>query len=200
MKTQMEKRAHFSRPARLRRSIHSNPGTPDRRMLERLGFKALATTSAGYAFLGRGSGRRCGSRRDVGASDAIAVASDLPVSADLANGFGMRWPGYRGNHHPACSGGGRGGWIVQDATGRSDDPIYEIKHAVEQDRGGCRAARAAILVHADYARENYLHELDLKDAFSVYSFINRQAPMCCTRRGSRAGRYRHDIEIRPIVL
>src|SRR5881392_1459278 len=89
MRTQTERAAAF-------RALHEgepflipNPwDAGSARMLEALGFEALATTSSGFAFtLGRRDGGA--SLDDVAAHvDALARASDLPVSVDLENGYG----------------------------------------------------------------------------------------------------------------
>ena len=160
------KRAHFSRHARLRRSIYY-PESLGRRIGENAGalaFKALATTSAGYAFsigVPDGAVER---ERMLEHLTAIAVASDLPVSADLANGFGDA-PETAGETIRLAAAAGVVGGSIEDATGRSDDPIYEIKHAVERIEAAVGAARALPFTFTLTARaENYLHgKLDLKD-------------------------------------
>src|SRR5207253_4497492 len=90
MKTQAEKGTIF-RKLHERDSAFIIPNPWDigtARLLEHLGFEALATTSAGYAFsVGQTDGTI---ERDemIEHVAAIAAATDLPVSADLENGFG----------------------------------------------------------------------------------------------------------------
>ena len=90
MKTQIEKveafRALHARPQAF---IIPNPwdvGTA--RMLAKLGFEALATTSAGYAFSAGVQDNRVGRDRMLAHVAEIVAATDLPVNADLENGFG----------------------------------------------------------------------------------------------------------------
>jgi 2-methylisocitrate lyase-like PEP mutase family enzyme len=91
MRTQAEKTAAF-------RALHARPGVfiiPNpwdagtARILAALGFEALATTSLGLAnSLGRPDGANAVSRREVlDNCRAIAAATDLPVNADLENGY-----------------------------------------------------------------------------------------------------------------
>src|SRR5581483_5251275 len=88
--TQLDKAQRF-RALHQRSSafIIPNPWDPgSARVLAQLGFEALATTSMGYAF---SIGRRDGAlnREDsLAYAAAIVAATDLPVSADLENGFG----------------------------------------------------------------------------------------------------------------
>src|SRR2546425_9559301 len=90
MRTQMEKGSTF-------RGLHErdaafiipNPwdvGTA--RLLAKLGFEALATTSAGYAFSAGQRDNTIGRDRMLSHVKEIVAATDLPVSADLENGFG----------------------------------------------------------------------------------------------------------------
>src|SRR2546425_11611139 len=65
-----------------------DPGTA--RLLARLGFEALATTSAGFAFSIGKRDNAVGRERMIDHVGAIAAAVDLPVSADLENGYGDR--------------------------------------------------------------------------------------------------------------
>ena len=103
------------------------------RLLAHLGFEALATTSAGYAF---SVGRRDGSvERDEMMEHVrtIVSATDLPVSADLENGFGDD-PGTVAETFRLAIATGLAGASVEDSTGRADDPIYEHALAVERVR------------------------------------------------------------------
>lgn len=134
------------------------------RLLASLGFKALATTSSGFAAsLGRLDG---GVTRDeaLGHAAAIVSAADVPVSADLENGFA---------HDPAdvaetirlAIGAGLAGGSIEDFSGDDDDPIYAFDHAVERVAAAAEAAHAGPVRFVLTARtENYLHgRRDLDD-------------------------------------
>lgn len=134
------------------------------RILAHLGFEALATTSMGYAF---STGRPDGA---VGRDDMLrhvadmVAATDLPVSADLENGFGDSPEDVAETIRLAAVTGLVGG-SIEDATGRADAPIYPMEHAVERVRAATEAARAIPFPFTLTARaENYLHgRADLRD-------------------------------------
>jgi 2-methylisocitrate lyase-like PEP mutase family enzyme len=134
------------------------------RLLGHLGFEALATTSMGYAFSrGQLDGTMDRGQTMAHASEIVS-ATDLPVSADLENGFGDA-PEFVGETiRMAASAGVAGGSIV-DATGRAPDPIYEIGFAAERIRAAAEAARGLPFPFTLTARaENYLHgRPDIKD-------------------------------------
>ena len=95
------------------------------RLLASLGFEALATTSSGFAAtLGRLDGSVT---RDeaIGHAAAIVEATDLPVSADLENGFADDPDGVAETLRPRRSQAGLAGCSVEDSTGRPDAPIYD---------------------------------------------------------------------------
>lgn len=134
------------------------------RLLGHLGFEALATTSMGYAF-SRGQLDNTIDRQQTMAHAAeIAAATDLPVSADLENGFGDDPEVVAATIQMAASAGLVGG-SIEDATGRVDDPIYEIGFATERIRAAVEAARALPFAFTLTARaENFLHgRTDIKD-------------------------------------
>ncbi|HYL67528.1 MAG TPA: isocitrate lyase/phosphoenolpyruvate mutase family protein [Candidatus Limnocylindria bacterium] len=132
------------------------------RILEGLGFEALATTSAGFAFsLGRRDGEV--TREEALAHcRAITDASDLPVAADLENCFGDDPKTVAETIRLAGSTGIVGG-SVEDAT--SDGKICEHAHAVERVTAAVEAARALPFPFTLTARaENFLHgRADLDD-------------------------------------
>jgi len=107
--------------------------------LEHLGFEALATTSAGFAF-SRGK-RDGGVPRDemVAHIREIVEATALPVNADFLAGYADEPEGVANNVR-LCVATGVAGLSIEDNTGRADTPLYEKKLAVER----IRAARAAI--------------------------------------------------------
>jgi 2-methylisocitrate lyase-like PEP mutase family enzyme len=134
------------------------------RILAHLGFEALATTSMGYAFsLGRRDNTLNRKETMVNAS-AIASATNLPVSADLENGFGDAPEAVAETIRLAAASGLVGG-SIEDATGRADHPIYPLDEAIERVRAAVVAARTLPFPFIVTARaENYLHgRPDLKD-------------------------------------
>lgn len=134
------------------------------RLLAHLGFEALATTSMGYAFsLGRCDGT-LGREETLRYAAAMASATDLPVSADLENGLGDAPEAAAETIRLAAVAGVVGG-SIEDATGRADEPIYELQHAVERVRAAVEAARNLPFPFTLTARaENYLHgRPDIKD-------------------------------------
>jgi 2-methylisocitrate lyase-like PEP mutase family enzyme len=134
------------------------------RILEHLEFEALATTSMGYAF-SRGKRDNAIDRSQIMKHLAeIASATDLPVSADLGNGFGDSPETVAETIKLAAASGVVGG-SIEDATGREGNPIYELQFAVERVRAAVEAARKLPFYFTLTARaENYLHgRADLKD-------------------------------------
>lgn len=134
------------------------------RLLAQLGFEALATTSAGCAFsLGLPDGKvtRLTAMAHIA---AIARATDLPVSADLENGFDDRPEQVAETIRMAAAAGAVGG-SIEDATGKADQPIYPLGVAVERVAAAVRAARALPFPFTLTARaENFLYgRADLED-------------------------------------
>jgi len=127
------------------------------RLLAHSGFEALATTSMGYAFsLGR-KDNSLDRKETLAYASAIASATQLPVSADLENGFGDSPQVVAETIRLAAAGGVVGG-SIEDATGRPDHPIYEIELAAERVRAAVAAARALPFPFTLTARaENYWH-------------------------------------------
>ena len=107
--------------------------------LQRLGFEALATTSAGFAF---SRGRRDGGvPRDemLAHIREIVEATSLPVNADFLAGYADEPEGVAANVR-LCVATGVAGLSIEDNTGRADAPLYEKKLAIDR----IRAARSAI--------------------------------------------------------
>jgi 2-methylisocitrate lyase-like PEP mutase family enzyme len=107
--------------------------------LEQMGFKALATTSSGFAWtLGRPDN---GVSRDEAVEHLrqIAAAVDVPVNADFENGFADDPHGVGVNVKLAAA-TGVAGLSIEDSTGDPGRPLYEFELAVER----VRAARQAI--------------------------------------------------------
>jgi 2-methylisocitrate lyase-like PEP mutase family enzyme len=134
------------------------------RLLEQLGFEALATTSSGYAFtLGRPD---YGLQREQVLThiSALNAATDLPISADLENGFGHAPEMAAETIRLAAEAGAVGG-SIEDSTGRTDSPVFEIEEEAERIRAAAAAAQATPSGFVLTARaENYLYDRkDLKD-------------------------------------
>ena len=109
------------------------------RYLQRLGFKALATTSAGCAWTNGAADGAAGLDTTLANIRAIVGATDLPVNADFESGFAATPEGVASNV-AACVATGVAGLSIEDSTGRSDTPLYPLPVAVER----LRAAWAAI--------------------------------------------------------
>ena len=117
------------------------------RYLQHLGFKALATTSAGFAF-SRGLPDGAVGRDAMLAHIAeIVDATDLPVNADFENGYADD-PAGVAEHVRLCLETGVAGVSIEDSTGRKEQPLYELEHGVERIRaaGEVTKSNGALLV------------------------------------------------------
>jgi 2-methylisocitrate lyase-like PEP mutase family enzyme len=154
--------------ARLR-ALHARPGAfviPNpwdagtARILSGLGFEALTTTSAGLAFsLGRRDGAGLVTREETLANArAIVEATDLPVAADLENGFGDAPEAAAETVRLAGEVAGVVGGSIEDTTGDPRRPLYDLQHAVERVAAAAEAARALPFPFVLVGRaENFLH-------------------------------------------
>jgi 2-methylisocitrate lyase-like PEP mutase family enzyme len=107
--------------------------------LQSLGFKALATTSSGFAWTqGRADNAISRDMALVHLQDMVA-ATDLPVNADFENGFAMDAAGV-GESVRLAVGTGVAGLSIEDSTGDAAKPLFDLDAAVER----VRAARKAI--------------------------------------------------------
>jgi 2-methylisocitrate lyase-like PEP mutase family enzyme len=134
------------------------------RILSELGFEALATTSAGFAFsLGRRDGMITRDEALVHCR-AIAESTDLPVAADLENGFGDE-PKTVAETIRLASATGLVGASIEDATGDDRRPIYDHGLAVERIAAAAEALRSLPFPFTLTARaENFLYNRrDLDD-------------------------------------
>lgn len=139
-----------------------NAGTA--RLLEHLGFEALATTSAGLAHsIGVPDGA-AGKRAALQHATDIAAATSLPVSADLENCYAEDPAGVAATVTAAME-TGIVGCSVEDATGQQDGPIYDFDLAVARVEAAADAAVRAPYPFTLTARaENYLYDRpDLAD-------------------------------------
>jgi len=134
------------------------------RLLAHLGFEALATTSAGYAFSVGQRDNTIGRDEMMAHVSAIVSATDLPVSADLENGFGDD-PGTVAETIRLAAATGLVGGSIEDVTNRTDNLIYESALAVERIRAAAEVVRSLPFPFTLTGRaENYLvGRLDLKD-------------------------------------
>ena len=114
-----------------------NVGTA--RYLQGLGFKALATTSSGFAHA-QGYADGAQSRDQVLAHFAeIAVATDVPLNADFENGYAEDL-GALAENYRLCVATGVAGVSIEDFTGSDADPLYDFDTAVKR----VKAARKAV--------------------------------------------------------
>jgi 2-methylisocitrate lyase-like PEP mutase family enzyme len=161
MRTQAER-------ARAFRALHERPGlfimpnpwdAGTAKLFASLGFEALATTSMGLASsLGRVDGTRSVSREELIANcRQIASATDLPVNADLENGYADD-PDEAATVIRLAAEAGIVGGSIEDASGDPARPIYDFDLAVK------RVAAAACVAHSlpfpftfTARAENYLH-------------------------------------------
>ena len=156
--TQTEKADRF-------RSLHLGPGAfvipnpwdaGSARILAGLGFQALATSSGASAgVLGRRDGKVT---REEALSQirAIVAATDLPLSADLEKGFGDTPETVAETIRLGAAAGLVGG-SIEDATGDTNRPLFDIGEAAERIAAAAQAARALPFIFTLTARaENYL--------------------------------------------
>lgn len=136
------------------------------KILASLGFEALATTSAGLAFmLGKPDGEGAVTREETLKNiQDIVAATHLPVSADLENGYGDEPETCATTILQAAKAGLAGG-SIEDATGRPEDPIYPFELSVERVRAAVQAVRSLPFPFTFTARaENLIYgRPDLKD-------------------------------------
>lgn len=127
------------------------------RILAGMGFPALATTSAGAAYaIGKPDGA-LGRDRTLALARPIVEATDLPVAADLENGFGDD-PEAAARTIREAEAAGLVGGSIEDASGDPARPIYDFNHAVERVAAAVEAARACPTPFVLTARaENFLH-------------------------------------------
>lgn len=109
------------------------------RYLAQLGFKALATTSAGFAFSRGLADGAVGLDLMVPHIREIVEATDLPVNADFENGYADDPDGVAANVR-RCADTGVAGLSIEDNSGRKDRPLYEVELAADR----IRAAKAAL--------------------------------------------------------
>ncbi|PJK28419.1 isocitrate lyase/PEP mutase family protein [Minwuia thermotolerans] len=128
------------------------------RILESMGFPALATTSAGLAFsLGRRDAEGAVSRAEaIAHARLIAEATDLPVNGDLENGFGPTPEDCAETVRQAVE-AGLAGCSIEDTTGDHANPIVPFELAVERVAAAAEAARQAGGLVLTARAENFLY-------------------------------------------
>lgn len=134
------------------------------RILTSLGFEALATTSAGYAFSKGKLDSAAGlSRVEILQNAAeIVAATDLPVSADLEDGFGAAPETCAKTIRMACDIGLVGG-SIEDATGDPAAPIYDLSHAVARIEAAAEAVQGRPFLLTARAENHLWGRPDLDD-------------------------------------
>ncbi|SEL75630.1 2-Methylisocitrate lyase, PEP mutase family [Bosea lupini] len=109
------------------------------RWLRGQGFKALASTSAGFAFTqGRADQDVPRDMMLAHLTELVKAVPDLPVNADFENGYADTPDGVAANVK-LCIATGVAGLSIEDATGRADEPLYPFELAVERIRAARRA-------------------------------------------------------------
>jgi 2-methylisocitrate lyase-like PEP mutase family enzyme len=166
MRSQAEKAAAFEALHAGKPFLIPNPwDAGSARVLEALGFEALATTSSGFAFtLGRLDGAAT-LDEVVGHAAVLDRATDLPVSVDLENGYGPEPEDAAHAIARAAEAGAVGGSIEDyDPSGR----LYDFSHAVERIAAGVEAARSLSFSFIFTARaENHIRgNPDLDDTIA----------------------------------
>ena len=143
MATQAEK-------ARTFRALHERPGAfiipnpwdaGSALLLAGLGFSALATSSAASAMAIGKRDRRLTREEALAHARSVVAATDLPVSADLENGFGEAPETVAGTIRLAA-GAGLVGCTIEDDTGNPASPLYQTTLAVERIAAAAEAARS----------------------------------------------------------
>jgi 2-methylisocitrate lyase-like PEP mutase family enzyme len=131
------------------------------KLLVALGFKAVATTSGGFAAsIGRLDGTAVDDEALTNAAAIVKAAGEVPVSADLENGFGDEPGQVRMTILNALS-VGLSGCSIEDWSGGSDGQIYDLKLAAERVETAAKMAHRGPVEMVLTARaENHLHGRD----------------------------------------
>src|ERR1700750_3107107 len=135
-----EKRAPFRKLHESGCGMIPNPwDVGSARYLQGLGFKALASTSSGFAWAVAHADTAVGVDMVLAHLKEICDATDGPVNADFEGGYAADPAGVAANVTRCCA-TGVAGLSIEDSTGKKDKPLYDIPYAVER----MKAARAAI--------------------------------------------------------
>ncbi len=166
MKTQSQKAAEFA-------ALHAAPGCfvipnpwdiGSARVLAALGYKAITTTSAGYARSMGVTDYKAGREQVLDHVRALAPAVDLPLAADLEDGFGPKPEDCAETIRLGAEAGLVGG-SIEDWTGDPANPIFDLGAAVDRVQAAAEAARRLPFKFMLVARaENYLRgRMDFAD-------------------------------------
>jgi len=140
MRTAADRRASFHALHQSGCFVIPNPwDIGSARLLQGLGFKALATTSSGFAFAAGGVDSGMSLDATLAHMRQIASSVDLPVSADFRDGFAADPEQVAANVMKADA-TGIAGLSIEDSTGNADSPLYDFQLAVER----IRVSRTAI--------------------------------------------------------
>ena len=182
--TQAEKGRRFQ-------ALHNRPGifvipnpwdAGTAKILAGLGFEALTTTSAGLAFtIGKQDGDGSVTREETLANaKLIADATDLPVAADLEDGFGESPEDAAETIRLAGIEAGLVGGSIEDSTGYPKSPIYDFQLSVERVAAAAEAAHALPFPFVFVGRaENYLHgRTDLDDTIKRLQAYEKAGADC----------------------
>lgn len=165
------------------RALHERPGAfvipnpwdvGSAKFLAAMGFEALATTSAGYAFSRGLPDGGVGFEEMMAHCKEMASATALPVSADLEKGKGDT-PDSAAETVFAAEAAGLAGCSIEDFSGDEANAIYDFGHAVERIAAAADAARALKRDFVLTARaENFLHgRADLDDTIARLQAFER---------------------------
>jgi 2-methylisocitrate lyase-like PEP mutase family enzyme len=154
-------------------ALHQRPGVflvpnpwnaGSAKILEALGFEALATTSGGYAFNAGLPDSPLVLTRDAILANAQSIvdATDLPVSADLQNGFGPTPEACAETIRLAARASLAGG-SIEDSSGAANEPIYDFALAVERVAAAAGAARESRFVLTARSENFLCGRPDLRD-------------------------------------
>lgn len=127
------------------------------RLLAAMGFEALASTSAGYAYTLGLPDMHVGRDRMLAHVAELVCATDLPVSADLESGFAETDAGVAQTYRLAAD-AGLVGASIEDTSNEPDAPIQDLPRAAERVRAAAEAVRDLPFPFTLTARaENFLH-------------------------------------------
>ena len=106
--------------------------------LQELGFKALATTSSGFAWSQGRADSRVSLNQVLAHFEAMVAATDVPVNADFESGYAKNVSELARNVSLAVQ-TGIAGLSIEDSTGDADRPLYDVDTAVDRVRTARRA-------------------------------------------------------------
>ncbi|MEO6398825.1 MAG: isocitrate lyase/phosphoenolpyruvate mutase family protein, partial [Tepidiformaceae bacterium] len=140
MPTTAEKRSAFRELHRSGTFVIPNPwDLGSARYLQSLGFKALASTSAGFAYSRARPDNGVPREAVLAHLEALASAAELPLNADFESGFASNPEGVAESVR-LCVEAGVSGLSIEDSTGDPGHPLFDIEVAVAR----LSAARSAI--------------------------------------------------------